>query len=366
VHAVPRLPTLVPHSIPELQTGVLNLQMDKLSAVGALKFSVDDLQLLHHFTLSTSRTFSTPSNSYEFWHTTVVQLAFKHDFLLHMIMAVSALHMLHADTTSTRLLVLSRRHQNIAIKSSRDAFSNVTQINCDALFTFSLLTYIHESATSLNESLSGSSRSACGKAKFLSWQWVRMARGVRAVLGESWQWIQNGPLSAMVSPNLPVERSPISRQAIKSVDKQLSLLEQTWCQRPSSCQSDRHRAPILSEALRQLRRTYSQTYSIWFVQEDGRQRRECVDGMKTASAIFTWLYKVSEEYIALLESDDTEALLVFAHYAVLIEIFPKSWWSNHRANRAITAIRSVLDERWHRWLEWPYKEAKRLETGWVK
>jgi hypothetical protein len=278
-------------------------------------------------------------------------------------MAVSALHMFHADATKSRLLTISQRHRDIAIQSSRFAISNITRTNSDALFAFSVLVYIHEFATSRNEALSGSSKSSCDNSESLSWQWVRMARGVRAVLDASWHWIQQGPLSAMILLNPPTTSSPISLLALKCVNTQLSLLEQTWCQPPASCRSDGHEASVFSEALDRLRLAYSQTYSVWFAEDNDRHLEENVDGMKIAGAVFMWLYKVSVEYITLLEAENAGALLIFAYYAVLLRVFPRMWWSKDRASRVIASIRSVLDEKWHPWLDWPIEELKRLETG---
>lgn len=56
-----------------------------------MQLDIPDLKLLHFWTMSTAPTISVPAHG-DIWQTKMVEVGFKHHFVLHGILAVAAIH----------------------------------------------------------------------------------------------------------------------------------------------------------------------------------------------------------------------------------------------------------------------------------
>ena len=95
---------------------------------------------MQHFITHTWKTLATGENTRQIWHVIVPQLAYQHDFLMHALLACTALHMacLNPDQHS-ELNIKARTHQDQAIPLFRTAISSVEVETCDAVYIFALL-----------------------------------------------------------------------------------------------------------------------------------------------------------------------------------------------------------------------------------
>lgn len=68
-----------------------------------------------------------------------------------------------------------------------------------------------------------------------------------------------------------------------------------------------------------------------------------------------WPVLVSPEYIDLLLQRRPEALVILAHYAILLHYCRDSWMFGDGGRFLIESIRDFLGPDWTEWLEWPIK-----------
>jgi hypothetical protein len=68
-----------------------------------------------------------------------------------------------------------------------------------------------------------------------------------------------------------------------------------------------------------------------------------------------WPVLVSPEYIDLLLQRRPEALVILAHYAILLHSCRDSWMFGDGGRFLIESIRDFLGPDWTEWLEWPIK-----------
>lgn len=107
------------------------------------QFSLRDLSLLHNFTTSTCRTISSQRPIQKLWGTTVVQIAFRQTFLLHGILAVSALHTAFTGSEDIQSLVSRAvERQSIALSSSSMHSHKLSAMRC-ALRSFHFDFHLH-------------------------------------------------------------------------------------------------------------------------------------------------------------------------------------------------------------------------------
>ena len=75
------------------------------------------------------------------WTETIPQIAFKHDFLMHSLLAVSALHTAHINPEHRdSYCEQAVSHQNQASRLAQTEMMNANVLNANALFAFSITT----------------------------------------------------------------------------------------------------------------------------------------------------------------------------------------------------------------------------------
>jgi hypothetical protein len=77
--------------------------------------------------------------------------------------------------------------------------------------------------------------------------------------------------------------------------------------------------------------------------------------------VFGWLYRAQPEFVACVRRCEPHALLVLAHYAVLLntDTVPKGWyiqgWTGHIVARVGELVSD--DEKCAKWMDWPMSQA---------
>lgn len=78
------------------------------------------------------------------------------------------------------------------------------------------------------------------------------------------------------------------------------------------------------------------------------------------SPIIAWPVRVSDEYFDALVARRPEALIIFAHFAVLLHNIRDSWLSCDSGLYLIQSINAFLGPGWEEWMAFPNSV---LETG---
>ena len=70
-------------------------------------------------------------------------------------------------------------------------------------------------------------------------------------------------------------------------------------------------------------------------------------------AVHIWPALVSTEYLNLLEDRRPGALILLAHYCLLLEQSQSLWYMDGCAGRLLSFVCLHLDQKWHHWIEQP-------------
>lgn len=70
------------------------------------------------------------------------------------------------------------------------------------------------------------------------------------------------------------------------------------------------------------------------------------------SAIFAWPILVEVEFTDLLEQRRPEALVMLAHFAVLLHWYKEVWLFGEGGRRVVECVSGYLGGAWGDWLEW--------------
>ncbi|KAE8150975.1 hypothetical protein BDV25DRAFT_153477 [Aspergillus avenaceus] len=272
-----------------------------------------ELRLLHHFTTSTYATMSSRENIKTIWRVTVPQLAFSCDCLMRAILALSALHLSRLEPEERRMQYqkLAVSHYDAALRSSTLTILHLSVENCHALYACSELIFLFNLVhphLSPNPLLSYTNEVA---------PWLTLLRGIRTIAYPFVESLKVGVLGPLLAVN---EGSAPDKTIIESLDVFDAHIRRSQITNPST---STYLAAI--ENLRQ-----------WSVDMDGHG--------------FRWAVHVDEDYVSLLRRMEPEALVVFAHFALVVKKWDSNYWLRGWADRLVDAIHGALGDSHRAWI----------------
>ena len=304
-----------------------------------------DLERLHSYTTSTSLTLASTSMDVanvadvkRVWQEIVPRIAFSHEFLMHGLLAFSALHSahLHPERKKQLLAEASARYDH-ALVLFHPAMAAINQHNCNACFAFSalimLITWnLAEKANTLffDDPMEASAAS-------ISVEWVKVLRGVSAVLSSVSKWIRDGPLRPLIQPW--INRGDEKSRASILVNSDLAGLKNLWVYSQSRFSSEE--VAILDETLDILQQT------------EARMSDPQRYAMPEVAAALSWPSRISEKYLDMVATRMPEALILLAHYCVFLHRVDRYWYVSGMGAHLLQSIRRCLSTEWRAWLQWP-------------
>lgn len=291
---------------------------------------------MHHYTAVLAPSLSERASIAYLWQHVVPEIAISQPFLMHGILAISALHIIWTSnpkilTTSTAennglpirtiqrtkpssyYRTLAMTHQNVLLSSLRRQLNIVSRDNCSALFAASSFIAIcplasHQADVAVN-------RAARSHTIDLILDVAELMRGVHSLVQQSWTWVATGPLREMLRPGLITDRL----DRTEDPDGSMARLEEfiRHAPDPSTSSTDgttkdgvSSRSEAYLMAVSELRKTVQTV----------RRHEDDID------IICIWLLSVSQQYLELLQARDRVAMVILAHWGVQLHHVRRVWW----------------------------------------
>lgn len=305
---------------------------------------MDDLVLLHHWTLFTSRDiYQSPPVDY-CWQTLLPRIAFHNPFVMHGILGLTALHLAHTDSSCGQYRILdASRHHNTSLQGFREAINHVTDDNSDALFAFSFLNIFYTFA--ILRSVNGGidiDTSSTRNARVLGNEWIPMIRGVQAVLAPIYDRVRLGPLSPLTNVGNWEELDVNSD--LHPDDESIRRVSETW--------ADMLDAHLYDEALLILRKC--RLYIAQF-QTMGQEDLQKWGYNRGWAGPLLFLFTAPEAYFTRLHQRQPQALVVFAYFGALLHGLNSIWFLEGWGRDVVEVTDEILGDYWRPWMEWPRK-----------
>lgn len=80
-------------------------------------------------------------------------------------------------------------------------------------------------------------------------------------------------------------------------------------------------------------------------------------------SITTWPLIIPVEFTDLLAQRRPEALVILAHWAVLLIHHRELWFVGNAARFIIESVKKHLGQYWEPWLEWPRSQLKFMDDS---
>ncbi|PBK65334.1 hypothetical protein ARMSODRAFT_978436 [Armillaria solidipes] len=274
------------------------------------------LELMHHYTTSASYSLFPDPDASAVWRTVIPQMAFdpRNRCLLQAILAFSALHIHHEGSTSSRYAEIATDYYNQAKISIQLADADET---ADINAVLVALTLVSQYEFAISPTVFSHPR-----------DWYNTMCEVRRNSLKNRTEIQYSvmqSLMAAMAPPLPPS----------------SLNEQF----PSTLSSILSSAPDVEELHdASVRKAYEE--SIYFLEQAwGAHFNRCVG---------LWWYMMSNTFLRLLEQARPRALIILAHYCVMMKHVTQDgpWWVKKNWCDEAAKIVFTLDARWTPYLGW--------------
>lgn len=287
---------------------------------------------MHKFSTETYKSVCGDRSDMEDWQILIPKLAFEHEFLLHGIFSLAALHMVATTADPEKVLYYldtALQCNELAFAPFREALAHLTPLNCDAVFAQSaIVTIIGMALPRLNAQHRGEPFSMIETMMTV----FELLQGANKISQISKPW----------------------RQA--SIFSKYDWTESTALD------------PNMANAIAQLRMLNSSIEITDSVQYSVNQ--EAIDSLQDSFAKFThaphpapilaWLTYVKREFVGGLRARQPFQLLILMNWAVLLnELGAHFWWAKGCGGELVTELLSELkdhNEKWKLILQWPQQK----------
>lgn len=258
------------------------------------------------------------------------KFAFSHDFVMHGLMAVSALHFAHLRHERKEYYLSHAKAQHEAgLRVATGLIPSLNEENCVPLWVFATLCTVFATARPRKSGdfvIIGEHGEA---------DWFTVVRGCRAILDSSPDTLINSPFGPMFQSGM--SRGKLRENAILEKDFLLPLRQNI-----SQCSLDAEIVTIYNQAIDELRKCYGVVYSTTTKPE--------------LSDVLRWLWHAPSEYFHLLKQKEPVALSILAYFAVLVHPFSSYWWLEGFSRHIVTTVYQSLDQNHRPWIRWPIEE----------
>lgn len=315
-------------------------------------------RLLQHFASNTVTSISHGIESQQAWRTAIPDLTLKHDFVIHGVLAITALHIsttvdsIEAREDYQRLAALEF---NVGLRQYMSQVRNITSDNVEALFAFSSTLSVfstfqaRNACRSLMESTTRASTPAqinVSEAVQIILNAMKTMRGAQVILVPGWSKIQDGPLRHVVSRESWSTPAPVSSAHSRDY-RRLKMLESMWSN-PRRAYEDHF------EILRHTWQSLCTTFQIvWSLQDNASPSDASCGPSFDWTSLFHFAFQCSLEFANLVEQLSIEAWVLIAHYGCLSAEVQGLWWFDYSAVNLVTTAALVVGTQNWEWIAWP-------------
>ncbi|KAF2726841.1 hypothetical protein EJ04DRAFT_506624 [Polyplosphaeria fusca] len=303
-------------------------------------------ELMHHYLSVAYLDLGSPRN-FRLWQTEIPRLALEHHFLMQGLLAVSALN-LSALKPNRRPELLHR-----AMSMSEMAFPSFRQVTStrdkpDAIHAaFAFAGFVVPYLLALSDWLD-TPRERLPTSHDDRPHWFLVIRGLLDMTIRNWAELAKGPfVSLMVRSAAPVDctRNPHDVH----LSKVYSLLEERTGPSSSASSDD---LIVCRKALDELRRVFALPYS------------PCKT-LEMCGAVYIWPGSISQEFVELVFRRLPQALVVLAHYCVLVKKVDYNWYFKGVGRGMLAGIERELDDNWKPWIAWALAQPSSTKRLWL-
>ncbi|KAJ9145363.1 Sterol regulatory element-binding protein ECM22-like protein 1 [Pleurostoma richardsiae] len=316
-----------------------------------LPLNIDDLELMYHFMSDSSVAFG----SAEVWRNKFLRLGFDYHCILHLVLALSALHLQGLrPSKSGRYSELADGHMEIGLRQVTELLPSISKDNCSGLYIATVLVCV----TTFAKGPRPGHLLVIAEGHEVAW-W-NLLRGVRFVVETI------GGIGVVMGSLglLPVDQAEKrdKKEEEKAEEPDIRMInDMVQWEEPLSKLSDiilqagSVDVKLYQYAWDDLTGCFRETYGTVQDPNDASNGR--------FEVVIGWLYRMEDGFQVRLQDKQPIALILMAHYAVLLHTLEWMWCLRGWASHILAGIRDILDPEYVQWLDWPAEQIEAAEAA---
>ncbi|KAL4861905.1 hypothetical protein BDV12DRAFT_190779 [Aspergillus spectabilis] len=308
------------------------------SSIESGGISISDLHLFHHFTISTVRTLvDETTDGKTVWQTHVPQWGMSFPPIMHLILAISALHLASVSPdTQKSYIQQADEHFTFGVRSVTTvlALDTLDSENCQFIYISAVLICFAYFARGPRE---GEYLVFNEKGKS---EWLVLLHGVRAILGQKRSEIFTGVLETSGECR---ETAASDSGLEDELSRHMQRLREVKALVDAEDDLDIDAYPSTMDDLIEC---FEQAY---------QRRRAGYYPTELMPFTMGWTFRLPEVMINRLEEKEPLALVILAHWAILVRYMREVWFMRGWAEHIIQGIRACLPPVYHAWIVYPEK-----------
>lgn len=267
---------------------------------------------------------------------------------MHMMLALAALHLKYLRPAEREKYgTISLRHQHHTTQQFQASITNITKENIIAIFlTSSMLSVVCMANLSLARPEEGDQQPSVDDIVAVFF----LTRGIRDILYPIWDWLSDPAIQPLLAPILQSytldanERYDLPLELAQRTDQlHKVLLEQYTGYHDASKEACHFALLELEKVFRDVVHLPSEEPNNH--NPDWKKRADLELGV-----LMKWQTSVSATYVNLMKRGHPAALVILAHWVMLIKHTPNKWFIDGWMTTALALIKEALKEEDRHWL----------------
>jgi hypothetical protein len=294
--------------------------------------NVQYLRLMHHFCIVTAKTLSLEAAGQELLQTHLVNVALDYTFLLHAVLALASLHLSRIDQSLRETyLQQAGKHHDAGIALFRNGIQHIDETNYEAVLFFAAILDPYSTAISM-------SAIDADHALDSILQSFALTRRLRPMVAQFYPVVLASEFARLI---------PKDTQGIDWERAELPLNTELVKLRKFSDVVQHLYPPDIVEAYR------SAIHVLDLVFE---QVSSHLPNVPSHALVKMWVHTVKPRFLELLSERQPGALIIFAHYGVLLKRVDHYWFLKGFAEQVLHIADTFVPGEWKTWLEWPREQ----------
>ncbi|KFZ11825.1 hypothetical protein V501_04566 [Pseudogymnoascus sp. VKM F-4519 (FW-2642)] len=298
----------------------LKTQEEKPSTIKESTLNLDNIDLIIHWFTKTVHTVNPPTNlaAKEICQTVILEQARKHPFLLHGLLALSALHLADSHSDPEPYTKIATIHHTQGLELYYSILSNINKENYPASIAFAGITIMYAFGISRPQ---GTKPPGIELIDRLSQIFL---------LSHGWQSVVNAADGLDRGTGTPIFPAPHSHTGA------LPTATEAAFARLNDLNHGRDTA-VYTVAISTLK-------SVFYDLETDRDNPHIA---------LQWAHTQPKEFLDLLHQRQNLALVIVGYYCVVLDALKEVWWLNGWGKNLFGVILSNTDPSYRDVLEWP-------------
>lgn len=294
-------------------------------AVLSGSLNLTDLELMMQWCNSTYQVLARNESTGYVWKCLVPEEAVSHPFLMHGILALSALHRARTRDDHRRPMYsgLAVAHQNQALALFRELLGDINDSNAKAMFSFASVVVLYTFA--FPHEPNPSNPFVCIDDLL---QIIILIRGVQQVINTASLSLRESNFKALVRAG--------DYEPVLSDDARLALEELLEANNTCGAQDETHDTEVYEDTIEKL------TEAIGLLNVD-----------HNITTIGRWAIRLRPRYVDMVRDHVPLALVILTYYCVILDSLRHHWCHDDWSIRVSRAIWMVLDDTWRPLVRWP-------------